>query len=203
MEFEKCAIMSGFRRSGHIYLSTLMLEPPKILRQKCFVGEITAEIFRLPHDRHQKCGTIIAGTSKGLPLKFSWAECYLGWLYSTAKHSSGWRSGCLLPREVTLIDKNRVINVRAALPPIKRRTRSSSHYSGATRPPLYPCCKFEINLRLFAIWLIVKKYIIAIKSRNSTFGLLCHMRRKKLTIPHSMVMQSDACMICTRSLNSI
>ena len=71
---------------------------------------------------------------------------------------------------------------------------------------LYPCCKFEINLRLLAIYLYgwwQWNILLQIKSQNFTFGLPCYLRRENSVIPHSFLMQLDACLILTRRLKLI
>ena len=90
--------------------------------------------------------------------------------------------------------KIRIIEVRAFLPPNKSRARSSSQHSDTTGCPLYRCCKFEINLRLFAIWLVTMKYITALKSPNSTFGLPCYLHEKRKLCHSSQHFEAIRCL---------
>jgi len=41
-------------------------------------------------------------------------------------------------------------------------------------------------MRLFAIWLVTMKYIAAIKTQNSKFGLPWYLRREKPALPHNI-----------------
>jgi len=98
--------------------------------------------------------------------------------------------------------KIRIIYVRAALLSEKREASSSSLHGGEGECPLRSYCKFEINLRLFAIWLVTMKYITALKTRNSKFGLPWYLRREKPALPHNMVMQLDVHSVCIANLKS-
>jgi len=51
-----------------------------------------------------------------------------------------------------------IIYVWAAVPSEKRIASYSSLHGDAIRCSLSPCCKFELNLRLFAIWLVTIKF---------------------------------------------
>ena len=47
-----------------------------------------------------------------------------------------------------------------ALPSGKRNTKASSLHYGSFGCSLSPCCKFEVNLREYAIWLVIMKYVL-------------------------------------------
>jgi len=52
------------------------------------------------------------------------------------------------------------INVCAAVPSEKRIAGYSSQHDDAIRCSLSPCCKFELNLRFFAIWLVMINFYV-------------------------------------------
>ena len=70
------------------------------------------------------------------------------------------------------------IYVWAAVPSEKRITSYSSQYGDAIRCSLSPCCKFEINLRLFVIWLVMIKFLCRSKYEIFAPGLPCHLSKK-------------------------
>jgi len=99
--------------------------------------------------------------------------------------------------------KSRTIHTRAALTSEKREAYSSSHHGDAVGCPLSLYCKFDINLRLYAIWLVAMKNIMSIKPRNSEFRLLCYLRKENPALPHNMVIQLDVHSMCSGSLKLI
>jgi len=96
-----------------------------------------------------------------------------------------------------------IIHVWAALPSEKREASSSSQQGDVVGCPTSPYCKFEINLRLYAIWLVAMKYVMPIKTRNSEFGLPWHQKREKPALPHNMVIQMDIHSVSVVSLKLI
>jgi len=61
--------------------------------------------------------------------------------------------------------------------PEQKEARSSSQHDDAVGCPFSLYCNFEINLRLYAISLVVMKNIMSIKTRNSKFGLPFYLRK--------------------------
>jgi len=72
------------------------------------------------------------------------------------------------------------IYVWAAVPSEKRIASYYSQYSDAIRCSLSPCCKFGLNLRLFAIWLVTVMIKFLRRSKYEIFvpGLPCHLSKE-------------------------
>jgi len=87
--------------------------------------------------------------------------------------------------------KIRTIHVWTALTSKKREASSSSQNGDAVGCPLSLYCKFEINPRLYAIWLVAMKNILSIKAQNSRFGLPCYLRKEKPALSHNITIQLD------------
>jgi len=65
---------------------------------------------------------------------------------------------CLPSGWLWCVDQNTNFCTLAAMPPEQRITRCSSQHGDEGGCSLSLCCKFEINWRLFAIWLVEIKF---------------------------------------------
>jgi len=73
--------------------------------------------------------------------------------------------------EIVISIKNMTFYTWTALPSQKRIFSFSSQYGDEDEYTLRLCCKFEINLRYFAIWLVVIK--LPRQSKYKFLGLGC------------------------------
>ena len=67
---------------------------------------------------------------------------------------------------------------RTAVPPEQRVASSFSQHDDEGGCTLSLCCKFEINLRLFAIWLVMIKFLRRSKYEIFAPGLPCYLSKE-------------------------
>ena len=77
-------------------------------------------------------------------------------------------------------------------------------HTDATGCPVCLCGKFEINLRSFTIRVVMLKYITAVNYNTLLSDCpAIYLKKESSVIPHSILMQLEACLICTKNFKLI